>query len=132
MRSSLLPRPRAAVIARRAATLALTPLVFSACRFGGRPEEPTATARVENNLVPAVALTVSLVPEQGERRTIGVVPAGSTEELRFPIRGGADPHRLLAEPASGPGTVSRTFPLANASRLEWNVGRNVLNVSDRR
>jgi len=114
---------------------AIMPLLLMGCRSGGRSggasEEPMVTVRVDNNLVPAVALTISLIPEQGERRTIGVVPAGSTEALRFPVRGGTDPHRLLAEPASGAGTVSRPFALANASGLQWNVGRNALDVSVR-
>lgn len=130
--SASLRRSRATVLARRAVAIVFVPLVVAGCRFGGRSEEPTATARVENNLVPAVALTISLIPEQGERRTIGVVPAGSTGEFRFPVRGGTDPHRLLAEPASGAGTVSRRFALANASRIDWNVGRNALDVSERR
>ena len=138
MRSSTLRPSRFTIIARRAVALAVMPTLLAGClsssRSGGGSEAPTATARVENNLVPAVALTISLIPEQGERRTIGVVPAGETQELRFPVRGGTDPHRLLAEPTSGAGagTVSRRFALANASGLQWNVGRNELNVSERR
>lgn len=113
----------------------LLPLLLTGCRFGGRAgdssEAHTITARVENNLIPAVALTISLVPEQGERRTIGVVPPGSTVELSFPLDGAGDPHRLLAEPANGAGTVSRRFTLRTALRLQWNVGRNALDVPTR-
>lgn len=91
-----------------------------------RPVHATVLARR------AVALTISLISEPGERRTTGVVPAGSTRERRFPVRGGIDPHRLLAEPACGAGTVSRRFAPADASRIDRDVHRNGLDVPERR
>ena len=137
MHSAVFPRLRFGRMPRRTAALAILPLLLIGCGSGRRadagasPDALSVVARVENNLVPAVALTISLIPEQGERRTIGVVAAGTSGEFRVPVRGGTDPHRLLAEPASGAGTVSRRFELANASAVQWNVGRNALDVSVR-
>ena len=116
---------------RHRIALASTTLVVAACHFGGKASEPTVTVRVQNNLVPAAALTISLLPATGERRTVGVVGPSRAEELRVPLESASDPHRLLAEAGSGPATASRQFTLATASVVEWNVGGNILNVAAR-
>jgi hypothetical protein len=130
------PTPRSipsARNARRLAALTLAPMLLSSCLFGRRSgEEPTVTVRVQNNLVPATALTISLLPASGERRTIGVVGPSRSDELRFPAGSSTDPHRLLAEAASGTATASRLFTLSSAATVEWNVGLNTLNVAERR
>ena len=119
-------------VARRAALSASAPLMLAACHVGRRAEPPTVTIRVQNTLVPAVALTVSLLPSSGERRTVGVVGPSRTESLRVPLDASGDPHRLLAEAGSGPAIASRQFTLSTAATVEWNVGQNIVNVSERR
>ncbi len=130
------PHRRPARVARShvlAAMLACSLLPAAGCRSARPAGERTVTVRVENNLVPATALTISVVPSAGERRTIGTVPAGRSEELRFPVGTSADPHRFLAEAATnGSAIASRAFTLAESVRLDWNVGQNVLNVAERR
>ncbi len=118
---------------RSLAVLTFALLPPAACRSARPAEERTVTVRVENNLVPATALTVSVIPAAGERRTVGTVPAGRTEEIRFTVGTSADPHRFLAEAATnGSAIASRAFTLAESVRLDWNVGQNVLNVAERR
>jgi hypothetical protein len=119
-------------IHRLVASLALVPVLATACHFGrGGGGERTVTVRVENNLVPASTLTISVLPAEGARRAVGVVPASSTQEFRVPVGTSTDPHRLFAEPPNGPAFSSRTFTLASAGRIEWNVGQNALNVVPR-
>ncbi len=118
-------------LARRAVLGALVSFALVGCR-GGKSAPPMATLRVTNNFVPAVQLTISLIPASGARRTLGVIEASKTQELRFEVGAGTDPHRLIAEAGSGAASTSREFVLATASLIEWNVGRNVVNVSMRR
>ena len=117
---------------RRAVVPAFASFLLGACHFGGGSGEPTVTFRIQNNFVPAASLTISVIPASGSRRTIGVVGPSRTEELRVPSGSDADPHRLMAEAGTGPATTSRQFSIANASVVEWNVGANILNVSERR
>ena len=130
--SHALGRARVLGSARRVVVPVFASLLLGACHFGGGSGEPTVTFRVQNNFVPAASLTISLIPASGSRRTIGVVGPSRTEELRVPRGSHADPHRLMAEAGTGPATTSRQFTIANASVVEWNVGANILNVSDRR
>ena len=109
---------------------AMVPLL-AACHFG-KKEPPTVTFHVRNDLVPAVAVTISVIPAVGARRTVGVVRASTSADLRIPVGSDADPHRLLAESGSGPAIVSRQFTLSGADMVEWTVGQNILNVSERR
>jgi hypothetical protein len=124
-------RARVRWVGRRVLGPACASVLVGACHFGGSGE-PMVTFRVQNNLVPAASLTISLIPAAGSRRTIGVVGPSRTEELRVPRGSDADPHRLMAEVGSGPATTSRQFAIVNASVVEWNVGANILNVSERR
>lgn len=124
------PRARPARPVRRI-LIGATLLAVGGCHFGRKSEPPTATVRIRNDLVPAAALTISLLPASGARRTIGVVEPSRTMELRVPLGSSADPHRLIAEAGSGPATVSRQFTWSNAAVVEWNVGQNTLNVAAR-
>jgi hypothetical protein len=118
-------------ITRLVGSLVLVPVLATACHFGRGGGERTVTVRVENNLLPASTLTVSLLPADGARRAVGVVPASSTQEFRVPVGTSTEPHRLFAEPPNGPAFASRTFTLSSAARLDWNVGQNALNVVPR-
>jgi hypothetical protein len=133
---SATPSARTAIVRRRASRsmlLALLPLALGSCLFGrGSHDQPTVTVRVQNNLVPTSALTISLIPTTGSRQVIGTVDPSSTAELRFTPGSTGDPHRLLAEAPNGTATASRLFTLAAAERVEWNVGTNTLNVQARR
>lgn len=123
---------RSRTFTRLVGSLALAPVLATGCHFGrGGSGEQTVTVRVENNLVPASTLTISLLPAEGARRAIGVVPASSTQEFRVPVGTSTDPHRLFAEPPNGPAYSSRTFTLSSAARVAWNVGQNALNVVPR-
>ena len=127
-----LGRARRLASARRVVVPAFASLLLGACHFGGGSGEPTVTFRIQNNLVPAANLTISVIPASGARRTIGVVGPSRTEELHLPLGADADPHRLMAEAGAGPATTSRQFSMANASVVEWNIGANIVNVSERR
>ena len=124
---------RSRTLVRLVGSLALVPALATGCHFGrgGGGGERTVTVRVENNLVPASTLTISLLPAEGARRAVGVVPASSTQEFRVPVGTSTDPHRLFAEPPNGPAYSSRTFTVSSAARVEWNVGQNALNVVPR-
>jgi hypothetical protein len=126
-------RARTRQINRLVASLAFVPVIATACHFGGGGGggERTVTVRVENNLLPASTLTISVLPTDGARRTVGVVSSSSTQEFRVPVGTSTEPHRLFAEPPNGPAFASRTFTLSTAGRVEWNVGQNALNVVPR-
>jgi len=127
---------RVAIARRRAmqsVLLALVPLALGSCLFGrGSHDQPTVTVRVQNNLVPSSALTISLIPMTGSRQVVGTVDPSSSAELRFTPGSSGDPHRLLAEATNGTAIASRLFTLATAETVEWNVGTNTLNVQARR
>lgn len=118
---------------RALTALLVAPLLAGGCLFGGGGSStPTVAIRVENNLVPAVELTISVIPSVGSRRTVGVVAPSQRGELQVPVGSDTEPYRLLAESGAGPAIASRQFTLSTASVVEWNVGQNTLNVSARR
>lgn len=79
------------------------------------------TVEVNNDLVPPAQITVFIVPETGTRRRLGTVPQGGQRSFSFDPRVPSMQFRLLAEATGGSNSQSNPFPLAGASRVQWDV-----------
>jgi hypothetical protein len=86
---------------------------------------------VRNDLIPASALTVYLVPETGSRRLLGNVSPAETKTLSFQELS-VGQYRLMARTTGGQEIVSNPIVLADAKTLRWTLTSNILTVVEER
>ena len=113
----------------RGLTLAAT-AVAAACASGsGRSaDDVTVLVHVENDALPASAVTLSLAPTDGSRRALGTIaPSGGRLVRLGGLRTGVE-YRLTAERANGASVSSRPFILADTDLVDWTLSTNALQV----
>jgi hypothetical protein len=123
---------RSAASAKLAIVLAVVLVALSACASsrGTQAEENPVHVRVQNTVMPPTALTISILPVTGSRRTIGFVAPSETKVLDFGASVPVGPHRLLAEATDGSALASRQFTVDEGDTIEWNVRANMIRVHD--
>ena len=109
----------------------IAPLLLAACASrGGSRDQPTEqiTVVVQNDLRPAVAVTIRLLSEGGARHLLGNVPPQGTRNLPVEVAAVAGSYYLESQAADGRVLRSRNFSLFPYSRVEWSLFSNSLVV----
>ena len=84
---------------------------------------------VRNTLQPPSSITVSVVAEDGSRRTIGSVGTGQTQTLTFPANEVAARYRLIAEVPGGQEITSQPFTPVQGGSVTRDLTMNTVTVS---
>jgi hypothetical protein len=114
---------------RGATTLCV--ILLTACggmRSGGAD---TLEVIVNNDLMPATAVTVWMVPETGARRQLGMVSPLKTGTFAFSPTGVTGQYRLVAEHLGGGATQSGTVDLNGLSGIHWDITSPVVHITRR-
>ena len=131
-------RPRAfgRTIGRLLAAVA-TALVITACSGSGADIDtnPAAEARagdleiqVRNNLVPAQTVTVTFHATAATERLLGSVQTDQVQTFSVRDDHAQPPFHLVAEGSGGLRVISRAIDAAGASRIEWTLETNLVQI----
>lgn len=115
--------------------LALSLSFLPACATGAMEAEPGAVGedeviiRVNNNLIPPAAITVSIVPDIGVQQLLGAATPSETATFEYEAAAAVGQYRLVAEPTGGQPLVSREFTLTDDDAVvEWDLNLNTIRV----
>lgn len=118
--------------------LALSLSFLPACATGGAMEAEPGEAgdqvivRVNNNLIPPAAITVSIVPDIGVQQLLGAATPSETATFEYEAAAAVSQYRLVAEPTGRPPVVSREFVLTDdAAVVEWDLNLGTIRVLER-
>lgn len=117
--------------------LALSLSFLPACATGAMEAESGAAGdeiivRVNNNLIPPAAITVSIVPDVGIRQLLGAATPSETATFEYEAGAVVSQYRLVAEPTGRPPVVSREFVLTDSDAVvEWDLNLNTIRVLER-
>ncbi len=99
----------------------------SAENTGGAPTE-TLDIRVNNNLVPPLVLTVSLVPSSGVERNLGEAFSSRVTDFRYNGLAPRGQYRLLARAANNRAMASDYIVLDGVQAIEWSLQTNRVTI----
>ncbi len=92
--------------------------------------DPRAIAiEVDNNLIPASALTVWAVPDGGTQMLVGNVGPSERKTLRYLPTTRALNFRLRARMTGGQDRLSNPITMIEGARVTWNVQSNLATVT---
>ena len=83
---------------------------------------------IQNDVLPPRPLTVTLVPENGTARMIGIVSPAQTRTLTVDPEPAAGRFRLMAETTGGADIYSDPFTLGDVERVIWDLSPNSVRV----
>jgi hypothetical protein len=119
--------------ARVRATMARLKAGTTASEHTSPSQHPTQGAlcriRVLNNATPPATRAISIVPDNGPRTLLRVVPPSETEVLECDLGRSAGPFRLIAESTDGTATMSPRFFKPGDDPVEWNLRQNRICVT---
>ncbi len=102
----------------------------TSARRTAESEAQAIVIEVDNNLVPAMALTVWAVPDGGTQTMIGNVGPAERKALRYVPTSRALTYRLRARLTGGRDLLSNPISMVDAQRVTWNVQSNLATVRD--
>ena len=107
-------------------------LLLGACataQEGGNagPSE-TLDIRVNNNLVPPMLLTISLVPSSGVERNLGEAFSSRVTDFRYNGLAPRGQYRLLARAANNRAMASDYIVLDGVQAIEWSLQTNRVTI----
>jgi hypothetical protein len=93
---------------------------------GGAQE--TLDIRVNNNLVPPMLLTISLVPSSGVERNLGEAFSSRVTDFRYNGLAPRGQYRLLARAANNRAMASDYIVLDGVQAIEWSLQTNRVTI----
>lgn len=106
-------------------------LLLSACASAPAGSEgPTETLdiRVNNNLVPPMLLSISLVPSSGVERNLGEAFSSRVTDFRYNGLAPRGQYRLLARAANNRAMASDYIVLDGVQAIEWSLQTNRVTI----
>lgn len=116
----------------RMTALLLISMFAAACASAPAPAdtapEGVTVITVENNLSTFSDVTVYVEPQNGVRRSLGVVQSGTTGTFNYDGTGAL---QFVAQPTNGNNITSETVSVMQPSRIRWVLTTNRLTLSRR-
>lgn len=115
-------------------TIALAAIWWAGCASGGAEPAPRPdgaadlVVEIENNLAPAVAVTVLVDDPTEIERLLGSVDTGLTRSFPLDTSNLTAGYRLVAETADGETIRSDPVDALGASTVHWDLEQNILRV----
>jgi hypothetical protein len=103
----------------------LAAAVVAGCASGGSSGGGGATVVVENDLAPPTAITVYVVDEFDNRRSLGNVSPLDQRAFRLP-ESSSGQYRLVARTTSGSEITSQRFALFAGETADWRLSANLV------
>jgi hypothetical protein len=106
-------------------------LLLSACASsqpGTQGPSETLDIRVNNNLVPPVLLTISLVPSSGPERNLGEAFSSRVTDFRYNGLAPRGQYRLLARATDNRAMASDYIVLDGVQAIEWSLQTNRVTI----
>jgi hypothetical protein len=123
---------RQAWIIRALLVLVVAAGVSSCSSMGRRSSAQGSTAlRVQNDIIPSVALRIYAVSLSGGRTLVGSVNPGATTTLYFDPIGASGQYQFVAQVSLGREIVSNPVAFSDGDTIEWNVRSNLATVAGR-
>ena len=88
----------------------------------------TLDVRVDNNLVPPVMLTISLVPSSGVERNLGEAFSSRVTDFRYNGLAPRGQYRLLARATDNRAMASDYIVLDGVQAIEWSLRTNRVTI----
>lgn len=106
-------------------------LLLGACASapaGSQGPAETLDIRVNNNLVPPVLLSISLVPSSGVERNLGEAFSSRVTDFRYNGLAPRGQYRLLARAANNRAMASDYIVLDGVQAIEWSLQTNRVTI----